>query len=65
MMIGLCVSMRERDRMMMVMIMMMTMMMNMIFTCNSYLEWEDGGRDSLRRYLGSFLFTVLNKTSIS
>lgn len=51
---------------MVMMIMNTTMMiMKMIFTCNSYLEWEDGGRDSSRRYLGSFLFTVLHKTFIS
>jgi len=28
-------------------------------------QWEDGGRDGLGRYLGSFLFTVLHKMFIS
>lgn len=41
----------------------MMMMVMMIFMCDHYLEWEDGGRDSLGRYMGSFLFTVLHKFS--
>lgn len=37
----------------------------MIFTCSHSLQWEDGGRDGLERYLGSFLFTVLHKIFMS